>query len=84
MQIALSEPDFISQLTDRLAESGSDITITSNVANVDVEVVISNTIDTTEASSTINPVTAVENIIQEHGFTDSTVEGDIFNALDKI
>ena len=76
LQTALSEPDFVSQVTEDLVESGSDITVSSNVANDDVEVIISATIDTSEASSTIDPETAIADLIEEYGFTDSVIEGN--------
>ena len=75
LQALLVEPEFATQLTEDLIESGSDIEVQSSVVNDNVEVVISTTVDTTEASTTIDPVTAIEDLTQHYGLTDSTVQG---------
>ena len=83
LQDVLSDSEFASNLEEELIETGSDIAVVSNMANNIVEVIVSATIDASEASFTIDPVTAVQDLTQQHGFTDSTVDGNQFSYFVK-
>lgn len=75
LQNALSDADFALQLEEVLDESGYDISVLSNSVNEDVEVVLSTTIDTSEASISVDPEAAISGLSQAYGFTETIIEG---------
>ena len=75
LQDALTEPTFVEELTSNLEENGSNIIVESNNADGDVAVVVSATVDTSDASGTIDANQAIENMTEEFGFENSHVEG---------
>ena len=75
LQDALTEPTFVEELTSSLEENGSNISVESNNADGDVAVVVSATVDTSDASGTIDANEAIENMTEEFGFENSHVEG---------
>lgn len=84
LQNTLTEPSFVSNLMEDLVESTSHITVVSNVANDDIEMVISTTIDTSESSSTVDYKSAIAALAEEYGFTNSTIEGKPLNFSKKF
>ena len=77
IQNAASEADFSTQVTDDLVENGSTVTVESPTSNEDIEVVVSATVDTTDATGTVDPATAVADLTDSYGFTDSETEGNL-------
>ena len=75
IQTAASQAEFASQVTSDLSENDSGVTVESATSDSDIEVVISSTIDTTDATGTADPSTAIEDLTQEFGLTDSSAEG---------
>ena len=78
IQNAAAESDFASQVTDDLVESGSTVTVESSTSNEDIEVVVSATVDTTDATGIVDPESAVANMSDTYGFTDSETKGNIY------
>ena len=79
MQSVTSEDDFASQVTEDLNEGESGIIVDSSVSNDDIEVVISATVDTTDATGTVEPVGEISTLTEDYGLAESTVEGNFFD-----
>ena len=77
IQDVTSQVDFASQITDDLNENGSPVTVESSTPNEDIDVVVSATVDTTDATGTSDPVISIENLTIELWLTDSFAEGII-------
>lgn len=73
---------FVSQLTDDLIENESGIEVQSSSTDDIIEVVLSSTVDMTDASGTEDASVAIAALAEEHGFTDSITEGNANHLLD--
>jgi hypothetical protein len=71
---------FASDITDDLNEGNSGVTIVSNTVNDDIEVIISATVDTSDATGTSNVAEEVSILTQDHGLTDYIVEEKFVTA----
>ena len=70
---------FASQVDEDLKDNASPIAVDSAKADPDIEVVISATIDTSEADITVNVIEALTNLTESYGFTNVTSEGIFIN-----
>ena len=77
IQNAAADAEFATEVTDDLVENGSTVTVESSTSNDDIEVVVSATVDTTDATGTVDPATAVADLTDSYGFTDSETEGNL-------
>ena len=70
---------FASQVDEDLKDNASQVAVDSATADPDIEVVISATVDTSEANITFNVVEALINLTDSYGFTNVTSEGIFIN-----
>eukprot|EP00493_Phyllostaurus_siculus_P004042 UN04062 len=77
VQNAASATDFASQVTTDLDSGDSGIIVESASPNSDIDVVISATVDTTDATGTADPSIAIADIATDYGLTESEQEGNI-------
>ena len=76
IQNSTAQDNFASRVNADLADSDSTIVVESLTSNDDVEVMVSATVDTTDATGTVDRVDAIENLADEYGFTDSSAQGN--------
>ena len=75
IQNAAAQATFVDQVTADLNEGDSGVVVESSTSNNDIEVILSVTVDTSEATGTADPVEEVSTLTQEYGLTNSIVEG---------
>ena len=68
----MKEAGFVSDLESELSSSG--ITVSNITSDNQIEAVISATIDTTDATATVDPVESIQNLTKEYGLTTSVVK----------
>ena len=76
IQNIASQDDFASQITENLVESDSDVVVEAATSNEEIEVVISATLDTSDATGTIDVNDGVSDLTQELGLSESKVESN--------
>ena len=81
IQSLISDADFASDITIELNEGDSGVVVESATLRNDIEVILSATVDTSDATGTADPIEEVTSLTHEYGLTDSIVEGifEIFN-----
>ena len=79
IQNVTSKVEFASQITEDLVENGSPVTVESSIPNEDIDVFVSATVDTTDATGTSDPIVAIGNLTTELGLTQSIAEGIFLN-----
>lgn len=72
---AAEATDFATQVTDDLSAAESEITVNSVTTSNEIEAVISATIDTTDATGTVDANDAVTNLAETYGFSEGSQEG---------
>ena len=75
IQNMISDPNFATDITHDLHEGDSGVIVESVASHDEIEVIISTTVDTSDATGTTDPVEEVASLTQEYGLTDSIVEG---------
>ena len=81
LQNIASEPNFAAQVTEDLEENGSTVVVESSTTDEEIDVVITATVDTTDATGTEDPTVAIADLTSEYGLTESNVESIIFMTL---
>ena len=76
IQTIASGSDFASDITTELGDNDSVITVESSTLIDEVEVVVSATVDTTDATGTVEPESAVSDLAQDYDLTESIVQGN--------
>ena len=75
IQSITSRDDFASQITEDLSENDSNVIVEAARSNDEIEVVISATLDTTDATGTIDVNEGVSDLTEVLGLTESSIEG---------
>ena len=75
VQMIADQNDFATRITDELKEDGSLMSVESSTVNPDLEIMVSTTVDTTDATVKDDPAGSINELTEQYGFTDSTVQG---------
>ena len=78
IQNMASQDEFASQITENLVENDSGVIIEAITSNDEIELVISATLDTTDATGTTDVKDGVSDLTQELGLSESTIEGNLW------
>ena len=78
IQNIASQDEFASQITENLVENDSGVIIEAITSNNEIEVVLSATLDTTDATGTTDVNDGVSDLTQELGLSESTIEGNLW------
>lgn len=76
-----SDPAFARNIAMELNENDFDIAVVSLTSNNDVEVVISITVDTTDATGTIDTESGISVLAETYGLTETSIDGKFFYFL---
>ena len=75
VQMIADQNDFARRITDELKEDDSLMSVESSTVNPDLEIMVSTTVDTTDATVKDDPADSINELTEQYGFTDSTVQG---------
>ena len=75
MQNVISNEDFVSNVTADLNEGNTGAVVELIAPNDSIEMILSATIDTSDATGTLDTVEEIRDLTQKLGLTDSVVEG---------
>ena len=79
IQSLISEDEFVFDIRNSLNERDSGISVGSNTSNDDIEALISATIDTSDATGTVDIAEEISSLTQDYGLMSSNVEGTSIN-----
>lgn len=75
IQDSISGIDLASEITSDLDEKEFGIIVESSTLNDDIELILSATVDTSDATDTVDAIQEISILTQEYGLTDSSMEG---------
>ena len=77
LQEIAEQDNFADLVNANLLHKGSEISVETSVSNEDIEVVISATVDTTDATGTRDREVSITKLTQDYNLTDSNIQSNI-------